>query len=142
MYGKFKSCLICSADVIAKGNRRYCDAHAVNTEREREAVRKYQKANRARLTENRRRSDFKRNYGMTLAEVDSLIASQGHECAICGTKNPGGPGNRFMVDHDHETSKVRGALCCACNFILGYSRDNVEVLQKAIAYLQRSRNGG
>ena len=109
---------------------------AANPEKARASVSKYQKSNRERLVKNRRRSHFKATYGITIQQYDELLAGQGGVCAICGTDKPNGPGGKyFMVDHNHETGNVRGLLCGRCNFVLGHSKDRVDVLQKAIAYL-------
>lgn len=45
----------------------------------------------------------------------------------------------FVVDHDHETGKVRGLLCNSCNVMLGHSKDDVAILQKGIEYLNRMK---
>jgi hypothetical protein len=45
-------------------------------------------------------------YGVTL---DQLTDAQGGVCAICRTAEP------REIDHDHETGRVRGALCQRCN---------------------------
>ncbi len=43
------------------------------------------------------------------------------------------------LDHDHRTGKFRGILCHHCNTGLGHFFDDVEKLQAAIVYLQKSR---
>jgi hypothetical protein len=47
----------------------------------------------------------------------------------------------FAVDHSHKTNKVRDLLCTKCNTLLGAVDDNVEILEKAIKYLQLHENG-
>jgi hypothetical protein len=81
-----------------------------------------------------------RDYGITLEEYKSLISSQNSTCAICLTTEPGGRHGTWYLDHDHQTKKVRGVLCHHCNVGLGHFKDNVEVLSKAIHYLERNRN--
>jgi len=81
-------------------------------------------------------------YGITLDQYDEMLEAQGSVCAICkGAQKSGKNGavQRFAVDHDHITGKVRGLLCTNCNTALGKFQDNVEILNIAIAYLQ---NGG
>lgn len=62
-----------------------------------------------------------------------MLDAQGGGCAICGE----GPGDRFhlVVDHDHQTSEVRGLLCTACNVGIGNLRDDPDLLRRALAYL-------
>jgi hypothetical protein len=44
---------------------------------------------------------------------------------------------RPHLDHDHATGASRGALCLHCNAMLGYARDDGDVLRSAIAYLAK-----
>jgi hypothetical protein len=85
----------------------------------------------------KRSNDILKKYGMTLEDYDSTLASQGG-CAICGVKEAKySNGNRFHIDHCHETGVVRGLLCGHCNVMLGHAKDNITTLQKAINYLQK-----
>lgn len=45
----------------------------------------------------------------------------------------------FALEHDHVTGAFRGWLCWHCNTGLGLLGDSVEGLEKALAYLKRSR---
>lgn len=56
-------------------------------------------------------------------------------CNICG-KTKQENGKEFALDHNHATGEFRGFLCIKCNMLLGYASDQVEVLRKAIAYLE------
>lgn len=49
-----------------------------------------------------------KTYGITLAEYDRILASQGGGCAICGGHSGG---KNLAVDHNHTTRKIRGLLC-------------------------------
>lgn len=73
------------------------------------------------------------NFGLTRDDYDNLSKSQDEKCAICGEKELF---RRLSVDHDHKTGKVRGLLCFDCNTALGKFKDDVEMLKKAISYLQ------
>lgn len=75
-------------------------------------------------------------YGLTVADFDALLASQGGACAICqGDRN--GPGSRFHVDHNHTTNLVRGLLCSRCNTAIGLLQDSPHLAEKAAAYLRQ-----
>jgi hypothetical protein len=82
-------------------------------------------------------------YDITPSQYIDLFMEQGGVCAVCqkpeehvSSKN--GRTQRLSVDHDHVTGKVRGLLCHACNVMLGYAKDNPEVLLSAIMYLRRT----
>ena len=71
-------------------------------------------------------------YGISMADYGLILNKQNGVCAICGKTDIRSLG----VDHCHKTKKVRGLLCYNCNLALGYFKDNVESLIKAIAYLK------
>lgn len=59
---------------------------------------------------------------------------QNNLCAICGNKCSSG--KELCIDHCHKTNKVRGLLCINCNFGISKFKDNVDLLENAIAYLK------
>lgn len=78
---------------------------------------------------------IERKYGYTIEQYDALYKAQGGVCYICGKAT--GKKRRLAVDHDHKTGKVRGLLCKVCNrFIIGYARDSIEMLERAVNYLK------
>lgn len=76
-----------------------------------------------------------REYGITHDQFLALLETQDGLCAICGNGETSKDGRQLSVDHNHETGAIRGLLCNRCNPMIGYARDNVAVLQAAIAYL-------
>ena len=90
----------------------------------------WQKANPEKMSGFSRRSLLKRKYGITVEQYDEMYERQGGCCAICGTAEG------THVDHDHETGEVRALLCHSCNVGIGHFRDNPELLQAAIEYLE------
>jgi hypothetical protein len=44
---------------------------------------------------------------------------------------------RLVVDHNHETGKIRGLLCHHCNLAVGWIRDDPDRALRAAEYLQR-----
>ena len=67
-------------------------------------------------------------------EYETLLQDQDNACAICGITAEE-IGKRLIVDHNHETLKVRGLLCWRCNSGLGFFKDNQAHLAMAIEYL-------
>lgn len=97
-----------------------------------------QKARAARTAKDRR---LRENYGISIEDYDRLYAAQKGCCAICG-----GYRRVLEVDHDHAAEReglpvrmtVRGLICRRDNKrLLPACRDRIDVLQRAITYLQR-----
>ena len=81
---------------------------------------------------------LKRNFGISIEQYNDMLKNQDNKCAICLIDQKDYI-RKFGVDHNHTTKKVRGLLCTQCNSILGYSRDSIETLQRAIEYLKRTQ---
>lgn len=52
-------------------------------------------------------------------------------CIICQRTD-----RKLVLDHNHETNEFRGWLCDGCNSALGKFDDDIQKLQRAIAYLK------
>lgn len=63
-------------------------------------------------------------------------------CAICKVSFDSLGSKQIHVDHCHVSNKVRGVLCHHCNSMLGYARDNQDVLQEAVRYLNKTEYEG
>lgn len=74
-----------------------------------------------------------KQYGITSDEVKQMYEDQKGLCLICSRSIE----KKFHIDHDHETKKVRGLLCSACNMALGLFKDNPITLDNAIKYLNK-----
>ena len=70
-------------------------------------------------------------YGLTLEDYDAILEKQDSVCAICSKKPPG----NLHIDHNHQTSEVRGLLCGKCNRAIGLLNDDVSLFSRAITYL-------
>lgn len=87
---------------------------------------------------------LRRNYGIGIEEYERMHKAQSGLCAICGepektTDGRSGRQKWLAVDHHHDSGKVRGLLCGHCNSGIGHFRDRIELLEKAIAYLNLHR---
>jgi hypothetical protein len=76
-----------------------------------------------------------KRYGITSKDFETMLEKQNGACAVCKKKK------KLCVDHDHETGKVRGLLCRACNTAIGNLGDSHEGLLNAAQYLTSSSEG-
>jgi hypothetical protein len=129
-----------AAKPIGPDNYRWASDGAHNTGTV-EGRRAYAKANRAANKDQHRNKDFIKKYGIDFAEYQRMLVEQKGVCACCerpeSRMTDAGELRMLSVDHNHTTNAVRGLLCSNCNLVLGYACDDVTVLQKAIAYLQK-----
>jgi hypothetical protein len=86
-----------------------------------------------RLYGGTREYHLRRRYGIGEAEFRAMFEAQGGLCAICQEKPA------VHVEHDHATGAIRGLACFNCNGALGHVQDRVDILQKAIEYLERNK---
>lgn len=67
---------------------------------------------------------------------------ENYKCPICQrdeqqiSSGGGNKSTRWVLDHNHDTNKFRGWLCHNCNMGIGAFKDDRNILQRAIEYLQ------
>lgn len=116
-YGLSYSCKKCAIANSRKHHKRRMDTIPAYREAKREAYRKSA-------------------WGMTNAEYVSKRDSQ-DGCAICGVSFAGRGPYFAHLDHNHATGKIRDFLCTNCNRGIGHLKESLDILQKAISYLER-----
>jgi hypothetical protein len=96
----------------------------------------YRRAHNARPERKRALRDgyYRRNFGISAADVDSMLLAQNGVCAICGGAPTRAQG--WHVDHDHETGRIRGVLCQRCNHAIGLLDEDPDRLRAAADYLE------
>jgi len=99
--------------------------------------REWYRANRAKARLATKRNRYKKEYNLSLDDLDKLLKSQNNCCLICSIDFSK---TRYNVDHNHITGKVRGALCNSCNRGIGFLKDNFELLVNAAKYIQEKDN--
>lgn len=87
----------------------------------------------------KRAGDVRRRYGLSLQDYNRMMEDQKGRCAICGELPTKGKGNTLHVDHNHKTGKIRQLLCHNCNLSIGYAKENTEILQSMIEYLNKHK---
>lgn len=80
---------------------------------------------------------MKRAYGLDFKDYERMLETQNGVCAICSSPPPNNRKTRLAIDHCHKTGKVRGLLCDKCNRSIGLLKDDVNILAKAIEYLNK-----
>lgn len=86
------------------------------------------------------RQEISRRRRISVDEYETKLKAQNELCAICDKSEIRKYKNgvmRLVLDHNHKTNKVRDFLCHSCNLMIGYSREDVTILQKGILYLQK-----
>lgn len=89
----------------------------------------------------RRKTHIEKSYGITYEQYSKLLVQQNFRCKICQRRESdihpiSGRTKYLCVDHDHDTGKVRALLCESCNKLLGFAKENPEILMRAFDYLQ------
>jgi hypothetical protein len=88
------------------------------------------------------KSFIQRTYGITADDYYEMLEAQNGKCAICESSDANNArivSNKLFIDHCHETGKVRGLLCSKCNHAVGLLNDDTDLLQKAINYINSSK---
>ena len=104
--------------------------------------RKHYEVNKAGKLRYQRHYFLKHQYGLSIDDYETMVASQNNLCAICQKPQTESTKRRkssrrvrdLVVDHNHITGEVRGFLCNKCNTGL-WGVENEEWLEKALNYL-------
>jgi hypothetical protein len=101
-------------------------------------MRKWYAAN----TEKVKNTEVRRRYGISFGDYQAMFEAQNGKCAICNqpesrvdhrTKKT----SMLAIDHCHKTGRVRELLCRSCNNGIGSLNDDIELVRRALAYLER-----
>lgn len=98
-----------------------------------------------------RADNLRQKYKITPEDYDRLRAAQNYRCAICRTHQddivvvqrgrprldgqPTAEPFRLLVDHCHDSMRVRGLLCHGCNSAIGLLRNSPALARAAADYL-------
>jgi hypothetical protein len=102
-----------------------------------ERQRRYNQSEKGKAAARRAREKYRaKNPDYWLRSKFGLSGEQWAElakngCGICGTMED------LVVDHDHKTGRVRGALCRKHNAAIGLLSDDPDLLRRATAWLER-----
>jgi hypothetical protein len=84
-----------------------------------------------------------KKYGMTLEQMQALVAAHDDNCDLCGkpdtTHRKRTWTRQLTLDHDHVTGRYRGLICSECNLALGHTKDDPALLRRMADYVERFR---
>ena len=128
-----------------RGYQRYCRQcmkdHAIDQRKKRKDNGTAEEFERMSYKRWHRPAKLKRVFGISQEEYDTLLEKQGGLCAICRgpeTQRYRGALMCLAVDHDHGTKKVRGLLCKSCNLAIGKFKESIDIVRRALQYLENS----
>ena len=81
-----------------------------------------------------RNRQLKNDFGITLDTYNQMLSEQESCCATCN-RHVSELSKPLVVDHDHNTGKVRGLLCDYCNRLLGNYENKPELFKSFDSYL-------
>lgn len=114
-----------------KNNWRFVNKDEVNNK-----AREYRKHNFKRF----KGYKVKKEFGITLEEVNKMLKEQNYVCKICNKPETAidprtNKTKALSIDHNHKTGKIRGLLCWPCNTAIGKFLDSPDLLLKASQYV-------
>lgn len=125
---KRSECRTCVSD----RNREYGQT---NKARRNERLREWRRKNPEAARAKDRRAALMSKYRLTESEVEAMREAQGGRCCLCDR------GDRMLVvDHCHESGRVRGLLCRACNTLVGQIESTPTILERVVGYLDDHGN--
>jgi hypothetical protein len=101
---------------------------------------------RAKIPGYGRNKHLKSAYGITLVQYNEILETQNGVCKLCGRKEwkvinaKDGKPHNLAVDHCHNTNKIRGLLCAACNTAIGHLQSDPFLLRRAAEYVEKDGN--
>lgn len=96
-------------------------------------TRSYRTSNKDIIKKSSYKAKLKSRYGLNQEQLDDLKIKAEFKCQICKEEEV-----ELVIDHNHDTGKVRGMLCRYCNLALGHFKDSLERLESAINYLKEN----
>ena len=131
-------------DKVKEYHRRYREKHREklkerinnwnkkNREKTREIQKRYRERHREKIKLKQKKSRIKNKYKHCEGSVEELLKEHKGLCDSCGEQT-----NKICVDHCHNSLVIRGLLCNNCNVGIGFFKDDIIKLHKAIKYLEK-----
>lgn len=155
---KLVNCKICEKEIKVESTsrgRKYCDD--CNERRRLSSAKKSYRKNKKKRKEYYSKPEQKlkqkwkrlnKVFGLSEDDWKKMYSDQEGLCYLClrteqQLKRSRFKHKGFVVDHDHETNRIRGLLCNNCNLLLsGWVKDSPEMAIRIHEYLTRQTNYG
>ena len=121
--GKYRQCPECQQISNTKSRKKWRNN---NLNKARKYANTWSQENPEKVLNSR----LKTRYGIDFKTYETLVKNQEGKCAICLIEPI------KAIDHCHNTEIVSGLLCRACNLMIGFARDNPEILRNGAEYLE------
>jgi len=79
--------------------------------------------------------DLRGRYNLSIDRYEEMMLEQNGCCGICNKEK------KLVVDHCHNTKKVRMLLCSTCNIKVGILEDDPAEYKMLIEYIERFKFG-
>lgn len=104
-----------------------------NPEKVKEYNKRYKDKYKERIDIEKKNFHLKKSFNISFSEYSEISLRQNNVCAICSKKCA--TGRNLAVDHNHQTGIIRGLLCMKCNRAIGLFCDDINIIRKALMYL-------
>ncbi len=106
-----------------------------------EKYRKWAENSRKRQGQLRNTKEVCRRFDIPVEWYYEKLKKQNGLCQICGKQETRksrteGKTCALVIDHCHRTGKLRDLLCHNCNVGIGVFNDSIDILRRAITYLE------
>ena len=122
--GKYKQLIEFTKDKRAKEGR---------TNRCKDCTNKYIKNRKScdyRTNTEKAKSAIKKKYGLTPKLYDEIMNQAGDTCPLCKNKYTKSARHKKVIEHCHDSGRIRGVCCARCNTAMGMAGDNAETLRR------------
>lgn len=132
-----RNCLECGVVLNLKNMTNYCKLHFHSHKSNSLPSSMTEEERKSRIKIQVRNSRLMLEYGITIEDYNNMLREQNYKCYLCGREHVDSLDGqkKLVIDHCHETGKVRKLLCKKCNTTLGLF-ENEATKNKFLNYIK------
>lgn len=124
-------CHQCKKEFMQGRRRKFCSADCYN-------IHAHSNPNKNISNKNRQ---IRYKYGLTESDMSGMLSNCSNSCEICNKYfSMEDINTKPNIDHCHTTDSIRGLLCRPCNLAIGILKEDINILQNAITYLNKHKD--